>query len=141
MSIQHEWRYQQEGEDTWLVGVIRKAYQECAELRVVPYAQAYNRILQDTVENGRYEYRCIVDGELAAVAIIVRDYDLHVGDSWAIQWNYVKPEYRSRGIAREVFRVIRKLSKEFNIPYSYTKRIGEGVYSLTYKTTGVQNHG
>ena len=141
MNIKREWRYQHEGEDTWLADVIRPAYLECSELQVTPFEPAYSRIVECTIENSRVEYRAIVDGKVAGVAIIVRDYDIHVGDSWTIQWNYVKPEYRNQGIAREVFSVIRKLSKDFNIPYSYTKRIGEGVYSLTYKTTGVQNHG
>lgn len=141
MSIQHEWREQAEGEYTWLAGVIYSAYLECSELQVTPFELAYSRILTSTIENDRYEYRAIVDGELAGVAIIVRDYDIHVGDSWAVQWNYVKPQYRSRGIAREVFRMLKTLAKEDNVPYSYTKRVGDGAYSLTYKTTGVQNHG
>lgn len=133
MSIQHEWRWQAEGEDTWLAGVIHTAYLECSELQVTPFELAYSRILTSTIENDRYEYRAIVDGELAGVAILVWDYDIHVGDSWAIQWNYVKPQYRNYGIAREVFRVLKALAKEDNIPYSYTKRVGEGKYLLTYK--------
>lgn len=141
MSIQHEWREQAEGEYTWLAGVIRSAYVECSELRVTPFELAYSRILTCTIENSRIEYRALVDGKLAGVAIIVRDHDIHVGDSWAIQWNYVKPEYRTLGIAREVFRVVKALAKKDNIPFSYTKRVGEGVYNLTYVTRGVQSHG
>lgn len=141
MSIQHEWRVQEEGEYTWLAEVIRPAYLECSELQVVPFDLTHSRIVADTIANDRYEYRAIVDGELAGVAILVKDYDIHVGDSWTIQWNYVKPQYRNYGIAREVFRVLKALAKEYNIPYSYTKRVGEGVYRLTYKTAGVQKHG
>lgn len=133
MSIQHEWRWQTEGEDTWLSGVIVTAYLECSELRVAPIGETYDRIVASVVENDRFEYRALVDGELAGVAILVRDYDIHVGDSWTIQWNYVKPKYRSLGIARKVFRVLKTLAKADNIPYSYTKRVGEGVYKLTYK--------
>lgn len=113
----------------------------CSELQVTPFESTYSRIVECTIENSRYEYRAIVDGEVAGVAIIVRDYDIHVGDSWAIQWNYVKPEYRTLGIAREVFRGVRALAKEDNVPYSYTKRVGDGVYKLTYVTRGVQSHG
>lgn len=131
--VKHEWRERAEGEYTWLAGVIRSAYVECSELQVTPFELTYSRILMCTTENDRIEYRALVDGKLAGVAIIVRDHDMHVGDSWAIQWNYVKPEYRSLGIAREVFRKIRKLAKESGIPYSYTKRVGEGQYLLTYK--------
>lgn len=133
MSIQHEWRHQLEGEHTWLADVIRPAYLECSELQVTPYESTYSRIVECTIENSRYEYRAFVDGKLAGVAIIVRDYDIHVGDSWAIQWNYVKPEYRNLGIAREVFQEVKVLAKAFNVPYSYTKRVGEGKYLLTYK--------
>lgn len=71
--------------------------------------------MAETIANDRYEYRAIVDGELAGVAILVKDYDIHVGDSWTIQWNYVKPQYRNYGIAREVFRVLKALAKESNI--------------------------
>ena len=131
--VKHEWRESAEGEYTWLAGVIRSAYVECSELQVTPFELAYSRILMCTTENDRIEYRALVDGKLAGVAIIVRDNDMHVGDSWTIQWNYVKPEYRSLGIAREVFRKLRKLAKESNVPYSYTKRVGEGQYQLTYK--------
>lgn len=141
VALQHEWRYSAEGEHTWLAGVIRSAYVECSELQVTPYELAYSRILASTIENDRIEYSAIVDGKLAGVAILVRDHDIHVGDSWAIQWNYVKPEYRTLGIAREVFRVVKALAKEDNIPFSYTKRVGDGVYKLTYVTKGVPNHG
>ena len=141
MNIQHEWRQQLEGEHTWLADVIRPAYFECSELQVTPFELAYRRIVACTIENSRMEYRAIVDGKLAGVAIIVRDYDIHVGDSWAIQWNYVKPEYRTLGIAREVFRGVKMFAKAYNLPFSYTKRVGDGVYKLTYVTRGVQSHG
>ncbi len=139
--VQHEWVHRLENDYTWLAGVIRSAYLECSELQTTPYEEAFSRILMCTTENERIEYRALVDGHLAGVAIIVRDNDMHVGDSWTIQWNYVKPQYRGYGIAREVFRVLKALAKKDNIPYSYTKRTGDGVYSLTYKTTGVPNHG
>ena len=133
MNIQHEWRQCKEGEQSWIVDVIRSAYNECEELQVTLYKETYRRIRDSTIMHDRVEYRCLIDGKIAGVAILVRDYDMHVGDSWTIQWNYIKPRYRAVGIARVVFRGIRELAKAFSIPYSYTRRTGVGTYSLTYK--------
>lgn len=141
MNIILKWTRRLEGQSTVLGEVIPDAYAECSELQTTPYEETYSRIIESTMENERYEFYACVGSEVVAVAILVQDYDIHVGDSWAIQWNYVKPEYRTLGIAREVFRVVKALAKEFNVPYSYTKRVGDGVYKLTYVTRGVPNHG
>ena len=133
MSIIYKWTKRLEGQSTVCGEVVPDAYAECSELQTTPYEETYSRIIESIVENERYEFCACVGSEVVAVATVVEDLDIHVGNSWSIQWNYVKPEYRSTGIARHVFRKLRKLAKESNVPFSYTKRVGEGQYLLTYK--------
>lgn len=132
-KITYEWTRRLEGQSTILGEVVPDAYAECSELQTTPYEVTYTRIIESTEENERYEFCARIGSEVVAVAIVVEDHDIHVGPSWTIQWNYVKPEYRSLGIARHVLQTLRKLAKQCNVPYSYTKRVGEGKYLLTYK--------
>lgn len=133
MEIEYEYKECPEGEGTWLEAVIAKAYAECTELQVCDYPTTYDRIVKDTTENGRLEVRAKVDGVVAAVAIIVLDADLHVGQCVGMQWAYVLPEYRHLGLLKGAYLWQRSLARALGIPYAYTTRTGEGQYILKYR--------
>lgn len=132
MTQVHEWREAKEGSDTWAECMVEVAYNECAELQVNSVCSVISRIAQSAKDNNRLEYRCLINGEQVAAAILTRDHDVHVGFSWATQWLYVLPAYRHLGIAAVVLRKLRELAKEDGLPYSYTQRSGVGKYTLTY---------
>lgn len=139
MEIKYEWRNCREWEGTWLEAVIAAAYQECKELQSTEYPVARQRIIEDTQENDRVEYRCIVDGNVAAVAVITLDVDNHVGLCYGMQWCYTMPQYRGIVNQHALYRGLREIALEAGIPYAYTKRIKEGEYKLVYKNYGQES--
>lgn len=126
------------GEETHLSLVIPHAYRNIKELQVRSYSETSKSILEGVVENDRVEVVARKDNVTTAVAVIVIDSDdIHVGECVIVQWNY--SIHTDIGFALRVMRVVKALSEHHDIPYAYTKRTGEGQYSLKYKR--YTNHG
>lgn len=136
MEIKYEWRKCSEGGSTWLESIIAEAYLECKELQCTEYPITRQRIVEDTTQNTRWEYRCTIDGTVSTVAVITLDEDNHVGLCYGMQWCYTVPKYRGTGSTLKAYRGLRDLAKAAGLPYAYTKRIKEGEYNLVYKNYG-----
>ena len=133
MIYTYSWTYREEGEPTEITGVIARAYESFKELRVRPFEETFESIRESTEENPREELVCYLDGKAVAFACLVLDEDLHVGRSISVQWNVNVSGETLLWFTRKLFKRVKELSKIHGIPYSYTKRIGDGKYQLTYK--------
>ena len=130
---EYQWFDKSEGESTWLDLMIPHAYVTCKELQATNYSTTYDRISNSVIENDRLELVWFQDGIPMAVAIVVLDADDHVGNCIGVQWNYSRDLTANVGFTLRLFRKLKELSQEMQIPYAYTKRIGEGKYQLTFK--------
>lgn len=132
MGIFHEWGSSYGDPTVWVSDVIDMAYIECRELRTTPLDITKKRIIQSVLLSDGLEYRCVIGGETVALGSIVEDFNTHVGPVVTLQWLFVKREYRNRGIGKVVLQKLVKMAKERGLPYCYTKRKGDGVYTMRY---------
>lgn len=127
----YEVRSREDAESSWGTDCIPSAYKEFPEFRVTPFAETYRRIRESTESYSRLEIRVQVRGCTVAVAIYVLEEDMHVGPCYSIQWMYVLPEYRGKGIAKTFLEILKRKAKDAGVPYSYTKRRRNG-YQVIY---------
>lgn len=133
MEIKHEWYTKQAGDSTWYATVLAETYKEFPEVQCTSYPNAYRRTLEATTENGRLEYVQWVGSEIAAVAVVVHEEDIHVGECLSVQWMYVRKEYRGKISLIPLIRDVRERARALGVPYAYTQRTGLGTYIVKYR--------
>ncbi|MGV8919549.1 MAG: GNAT family N-acetyltransferase [Pseudomonas sp.] len=82
-----------------------------------------------------------LEGALVGFAVVVPDYDDHVGLCLGTQWHWVHPDHRGtvgRMILREIFKIARYHGYK---TVAYTKRLGVGRYEINYKQLKEKTHG
>lgn len=83
----------------------------------------------DRTEIVYYDGTTIVGG-----ATVVLDDDQHVGPCLSLQWQYVLPDYRNKGLGRHFVRELLRQAGWAGIRnVCYTHRIGLGKYTVTYR--------
>lgn len=77
------------------------------------------------------------------VAIVVEEFDDHVGQCLSVQWRFVRPAFRGCA-GRELHRAVLRLAAQLDYPVvAYTRRIGLGKYELKYlriRSSNEQKH-
>lgn len=112
----------------------RVAYAECVELRVQSYDKWHSSYIASWESVDRYSISAYDGVRLIGRLILVKCYDIHVGDCMAVHTQYVLPQYRNSGITRRLLRTACALTREHGLSVlSYTHRKSDWVYHTTYR--------
>lgn len=127
------------GTCTSTVALANAAWQELPELQVRDYKDFVAGYLTHVEGMPRYEVLSYVWDTLVGIAILTIEDDPHVGECASVTWQYVLPEYRNRGIPRQVLRQVQRLAVLANVPvYAYSHRTGPYTYSTRYRRVKCQ---
>lgn len=88
----------------------------------------------DSIPRGAKQLVGLVNGRLAACAVLVPEHDDHVGPCLSVQWNYCMPEFRGQGWWESVYRILIQDAASKKLAAAFTRRVGAGQYLLTYLT-------
>lgn len=98
------------------------------------YREDVLRIATSLAEHDRTEI-VYYDGEtIVGGATVVIDDDQHVGPCLSLQWQYILPDYRKRGLGRLFVRELLRQAGWAGIRnVCWTHRVGRGRYTVTYR--------
>lgn len=98
------------------------------------YREDVLRIASSLAEFDRTEI-VYYDGEtIVGGATVVIDDDQHVGPCLSLQWQYILPDYRKRGLGRHFVRELLRQAGWAGIRnVCWTHRVGVGRYTVTYR--------
>lgn len=108
---------------------------EFPELRQhTDYREDVHRVVSSLSEFDRTEVVAIDDGKVVGGAVIVLEFDQHVGPCMSLQWQYVLPEYRCKRLGVLFVRELLRQAGWAGIRnVCYTHRVGRGQYTVTYR--------
>lgn len=120
-----------------------RAYTEFSEFQwqqsSVEFAQRFHA---SVLSNDRLEIMAFTDhGDLAGILVLVDDDDEHVGRCVSVHWQYILPEHRNTGIARQFMRAAIQCAEQGGYSVlAYSHRVGPGEYSIKYRRINGQKN-
>lgn len=123
------------GESVQNLDLFTSAWQECQELQTQPEQTWVGNSLSALSGFSRFELAAFWGYELVGGLVLAHDpWDPHVGPCMSVFAQYVKPEFRLKGISPRLMRESYRIAKEARVPVlAFTHRKGPWRYETLYR--------
>lgn len=110
------------------------AWEECKELQCSDKYGWVNYTMRCIGEATRVEVCARVDTRVVGGIVLHSEFDPHVGNCMYVVFQYVLPEWRGRGISKQLLKMALEETRLQGLPVlAYTHRLRDWEYKTTYK--------